>query len=245
MLSPIEIEQCALNGWPAQQTYLHGGMAVRWADGYTKRANSATVLFDASWSAAKQSWVEAFYTSRGLPTIFRLLSFNQPDGFDSRLESDGYEKLDPTHVMSTVINPSFKTDGRSRLVDLDHWLNLYHDLDQSKLGDEKKRLHRAILKQIPGQVLPLVLFVNQEPAACGLGVCDGGAVGLFDIVTAETYRRQGLGTAVVESLLACGKTAGAQVGFLQVVAKNEPAQRIYVKSGFKILYNYWYRSKAS
>ncbi len=245
MFAPVEIEQLALNAWPARQTYLHSGMAVRWADGYTKRANSATILFDASWSADKQQWVEDFYRNRGLPSIFRLLSFTDPKIFDSNLEANGYEKLDLTHVMSAEINPSFEIDGRCQIVGLAEWLAVFHELEKSKLGVEKRRRHQAILEQIPGTICPMVLNIDQEPAACGLGVCDGGAIGLFDIVTGENFRRRGLGTAVVQSLLAWGKTEGAQVGFLQVLAKNESAQRIYVKSEFKILYNYWYRAKAS
>lgn len=245
MIAPVEIEQLALNAWPARQTYLHGGMAVRWADGYTKRANSATILFDASWSVAKQQWVEDFYRSRGLPPIFRLLSFNNPKIFDAKLEAEGYEKVDLTYVMSAEINSNYKIDGRCQIVGLAEWLAVFHELEKSKLGAEKQRQHRAILEQIPGTICPMLLMIGQEPAACGLGVYDGGAIGLFDIVTGENFRRQGLGTAVVQSLLAWGKTAGAQVQFLQVLAKNESAQRIYVKSGFKILYNYWYRAKAS
>ncbi|MEM8857455.1 MAG: GNAT family N-acetyltransferase [Chloroflexota bacterium] len=242
MLSSIEIEQLALNAWPGINTYLYGGWVVRWANGYTKRANSATVLFDASWSAEKQRWVEDFYTKRNQRPIFRLLSFNGPEAFDVQLEQDGYERLDLTSVMTAHLQ-SGSIDGRCQTIPLNDWLQIFHELDQSKLGDEKKRLHHALLSQIPGQVCPMVLYVDKVPAACGLGVLDGEAIGLFDIVTGDAFRRRGLGTVLVQSILGWGEARGAKLGYLQVVAKNRPAINLYNKLGFAEQYQYWYRAR--
>lgn len=242
MIPSIEIEQLALNAWPGTNTYLLGGWVVRWANGYTKRANSATVLFDASWSAEKQQWVEAFYTKREQRTIFRLLSFNTPQVFDAQLEQDGYEQLDLTNVMTVTLKDGPK-DGRCHVVPLDEWLEIFHLLDQSKLGDEKKRLHKTLLEQIPGRVCPMILYDGNAPAACGLGVLDGSAIGLFDIVTGESFRRRGLGTVLVKSILSWGVEHGAQSGYLQVIAANQTAIRLYEKVGFSESYQYWYRAK--
>jgi len=38
------LEERAFNAWPALQTVLVDGWAFRWANGYTKRANSANAL---------------------------------------------------------------------------------------------------------------------------------------------------------------------------------------------------------
>lgn len=249
-ISAVEIEQLALNAWPGLNTYLHAGLVVRWADGYTKRANSATALFDASWTAEKQQWVEDFYAKRDQRPIFRLLSFTQPVVMDQKLEAAGYEQLDLTAVMTKALEPDqFKKeiDGRCQIVSLADWLEIFHELDRSKLGDEKKQLHHALLRQIPGQLCPLVLYSNEgdgiEPAACGLGVLDGGAIGLFDIITAENQRRRGWGKLLIASLLAWGIQKGAHTSFLQVVEKNQPAIALYEKLGFAQLYRYWYRAK--
>ena len=247
MYTPAEIEQLALNAWPGLNTYLHGGMVVRWANGYTKRANSATVLFDASWAAEKQRWVEDFYENRNQRPIFRLLSFTQPETFEQKLESAGYKQLDPTLVMTVNLSKSTyggEIDGLCKAIPLEEWLEIFHQLDRSKLGDEKKQLHHALLKQIPGQLCPLVLVVDAEPAACGLGVLDGGAIGLFDIVTAENHRRRGYGKRLMQSLLVWGQTHGAMTGYLQVIDGNKPAIHLYQKLGFTKLYTYWYRAKS-
>ena len=248
MHTPAEIEQLALNAWPGLNTYLHAGMVVRWANGYTKRANSATVLFDASWTAEKQSWVEAFYAKRAQRPIFRLLSFTRPENFDLQLEAAGYEQLDLTAVMVLDLQKSSLTEegsDRCKTIQLNEWLEIFHRLDRSKLGNEKKMLHHALLENIPGQLCPMVLYVGQEPAACGLGVLDGNAIGLFDIVTAETHRRQGYGKSLMQSILNWGIENGAAAGYLQVIKKNQPAIALYQKLGFTELYNYWYRAQAS
>ena len=245
--SPVEIEQLSLNAWPSSQTYLYGGMVVRRANGYTKRANSATVLFDATWTAEKQRWVEQFYGQHQQPAIFRLLSFNGASQFDERLKTAGYEKIDLTHVMTCTLdqaNPDHQLDHRCQILPLDAWLEIFHTLDQSKLGDQKKQLHHGILEQIPGRLCPMILAINKKPVACGLGVLDGGAVGLFDIVTGEAYRQKGYGSALIHGLLDWGRTHGAMFSFLQVMAQNEPAINLYVKKGFKRAYFYWYRKNA-
>lgn len=246
-ISPIEIEQLSLNAWPSIHTYLKDGLIVRWADGYTKRANSATVLFDATWSADKQRWVERFYEKRALPPIFRLLSFNESDFFDTQLESAGYKQIDLTNVMTLLLDPpraKTKMDHRCHILPLTEWLEIFHKLDLSKLGDKKKQLHYAILERVPGKLCPLVLTIDQEPVACGLGVLDGQGLGLFDIVTGELHRRKGYGSSLLNALLSWGVSEGATFSFLQVIAQNESAINLYVKKGFKITYSYWYRTKA-
>ena len=80
---------------------------------------------------------------------------------------------------------------------------------------------------------------------CGLGVVESKHIGLFDIVIDKSYRNQGLGQILIESILAWGKSKGAEYGYLQVLVDNDPAVRLYSKAGFKEEYRYWYRMKGS
>ena len=84
---------------------------------------------------------------------------------------------------------------------------------------------------------------DSEPQGCGLGVVSGGHLGLFDIATDRAHRRQGLGTALCEGLMAWGRERGAHTAYLQVVADNHGAVELYRRLGFEELYRYWYRTR--
>ena len=79
---------------------------------------------------------------------------------------------------------------------------------------------------------------------CGLGVVEDKFVGLFDIVIDPQYRNQGFGKLLVENILKWGKNKEADTAYLQVLADNASAIRLYEKVGFKEAYRYWYRIKA-
>ena len=69
-------------------------------------------------------------------------------------------------------------------------------------------------------------------------------VGLFDIVVEPSQRGQGVGFSLVNSLLAWGKSQGANRAYLQVVANNASALALYDKLGFETHHHYWYRRQA-
>jgi len=68
-------------------------------------------------------------------------------------------------------------------------------------------------------------------------------IGLFDIVTDQAYRNQGLGEQLVLNLLQWGQEKGAKYSYLQVLKDNQPALRLYEKIGYHEQYVHWYRIK--
>jgi ribosomal protein S18 acetylase RimI-like enzyme len=67
---------------------------------------------------------------------------------------------------------------------------------------------------------------------------------VFDVVTDEAMRGQGIATALVARLLARAWDRGARVAYLQVDADNAPAIAVYRRYGFSTIYTYHYCGRA-
>jgi GNAT superfamily N-acetyltransferase len=241
------IELAALNAWPALEEIDLDGWRVRFANGYTKRANSVTPLrMSAGSLELKVDRCEALFREHNLPPTFRLLSHSDPDHLDTILEARGYAKLDPTRVQHLDLESeagSTHTGVPAGLEDwndhLDDWLLTFHDLaGESRPLDPT---HQQLLEAIVGDRFPAVRRVGERVVACGLGVREDDLVGLFDCVTAASERRRGHATRLVKGILDWGRRHGGRHAYLQVVTANEPACRLYATLGFRDVYTYWYR----
>jgi ribosomal protein S18 acetylase RimI-like enzyme len=239
------IEEAALNAWPALQQMLYDGWLLRFARGYTKRANSVNPLFASSIAVGdKIAACEALYASRGLRPTFRITPFAAPPDLDQALEQRGYRKIDLTVVMhrdlaGADLQPALSAELRD--TPLDEWVSIYWHLSQTQ--EAHRQTHLEILRAIPSRRLPVVLADAGQAVACGLGVLEQGYFGLFDVITDPARRNRGYGSQLICGLLERALESGAQHAYLQVVAENAPARHIYTRLGFAPLYSYWYRVK--
>jgi N-acetylglutamate synthase len=239
--APLAIERAALRAWPSLEQHEDAGWLLRFAGGYTKRANSATPLVaDTRNLAGRVERVERRYAARGLPPIFRLLSFAAPPGLDALLAARGYLRVDESLVLAGDA-AALGAAAASALAaaSRDDWLPCYERW--SGADPARRELHRAILAAIEPPCLYALREKDGRPIACGLGVCDGTLVGLFDLAVAPEARRQGHGTALVRAICAWGQAQGAARAYLQVVEHNQAAHRLYGALGFREAYRYWYR----
>lgn len=87
------------------------------------------------------------------------------------------------------------------------------------------------------------IAVEHEGETVGIGtaVSENGWTGLINIASDERYRRRGIGTKIVCGLAEWSMRHGADRLYLQVVADNEPAKRLYGKLGFRRAFDYHYR----
>jgi GNAT superfamily N-acetyltransferase len=247
MISIRHLEELSLNAWPALQTAVYDGWLLRFADGYTRRANSVNPLYPGALDPVEKiRRCEAIYAARGQDTVFKLTDAAEPADLDARLERCGYRREAPTSVQTVdlgalALPPSVDAAGAGAVTDA--WL-----ADFCRLNRVAER-HRPTMRRMLGGLIPAACFMalrdGHETVAVGLAVRDGGHVGLFDIVTAPERRGQGFGTALVHQLLAWGKAGGAHTAYLQVMRDNAPALRLYARLGFRERYGYWYRVKAA
>ncbi len=237
------VEEASLNAWPAMQQILLDGWLLRFANGFTKRANSIIPLYPSMQPVPnKVRYCENLYGRERLKTIFRLTSITNPNELDDYLAERGYKHQDPTLVLYATLADRIQPKRSSRrfaLLTKENWLALYTEL--TDMPEQAQALHAAILSGIQNTCAYAVLMEGDIPLACGLGVLEQELFGIFDVVTHVDHRQSGLGADLVASLLDWGALRGAHTGYLQVVADNKPARGLYGKLGFGELYRYWYR----
>jgi N-acetylglutamate synthase len=235
------LEHVTMRAWPALEVVHYDGWTLRFANGYTGRANSVNPLDHSSLPLDdKLHFCEHWYAQRNLPTVFRLNIAMQPSNLDEELEAHGYERYNDSMVKTNDLT-SFEHH-------IDKRFSYQHVLHDDWLADWGRwnnvpDLHiqtaKEMLKHSPAECC----YGRVEDKAVGLAVREGDTVGLFDIVVSPDARRQGLGHALVSSLLVWAKDQGATKAFLQVDAKNTPALNLYSSLGYKEHHRYWYRRK--
>lgn len=239
------LEEISFNAWAALQTVYYDGWLVRFANGYTRRVNSVNPIYPSALAAdAKITRCEQLYNQRGQRTVFKMTPAVFPDTLDDLLAQRGYTKEALTTVQLAPLNnlpvPERPADLLTNAPTKD-WLDAF-----CRLNTIDPR-HRPTMEHMLASVVPHCAFIalhhENEIAAVGLAVVDGAYVGLYDIVTDARWRGRGLGTQLVLNLLHWGKAQGAQTAYLQVMANNNPALRLYHQIGFRDLYPYWYRVK--
>ncbi|WP_342565481.1 GNAT family N-acetyltransferase [Paenibacillus sp. FSL R7-0345] len=243
------IEELTLNTWPAEQSVLLDGWILRSASGYTKRSNSVNPLYGPSETGysldvgQKIRLAEQYYEQDGLQTVFKITPYIHPAGLDDLLSEQGYRMDSPSSVRVLELEQLPPLQSRHTLVISGQltaeWLAVF--ARQAELSEAQRDTLSRMLSSSSLQQGYALLLKDGVPAACGLGVIQHGYIGLYDIITAPEYRRQGMAEELILGLLHWGRTQGASASFLQVVLANTGASALYDKLGYKEAYRYWYR----
>jgi N-acetylglutamate synthase len=235
----LAIEERALNAWPALQTLMVSGWAMRLSGGFTKRANSANALSPCGSFEEIRTVAEALFASQGLPAIFRISPL-APAEADLALEAAGYRYFDPSLFMTAPL------DGRGpkNTAEIDarpseEWLEGF--ALANGVGSALRQSHDAIVRLIALPSAFVTIRDSGKPIGFGLGVYERGMVGLFDIVVMPDARGRGGGRALTEAILGWGKDSGAQAAYLNVRRANDVAMKLYSSLGFSEAYAYHYR----
>jgi GNAT superfamily N-acetyltransferase len=237
-------EELSINAHPALQTQVYDGWLLRFANGYTNRANSVNPLYPSSVDIQEKiNECERRYFMQCLPTVYKL-----NDGADANLDralgQRGYSIATPTYVMEMDLRDSDFPDYDCVIADHadDEWLKSFFSFslysDTVNMATAKQMLDNVKNPMMCGRII-----ANGKTVACGSAVVECGYMGLYNVVVDERERGKGYGRAICESLVAAAKRKGARTAYLQVVEENHVAVGLYAKMGYKPLYSYWYRVK--
>jgi len=237
------IEELSMNSWPAIRILQYDGWVLRFADGYTKRANSVYPLYPSKIDVdEKIGFCESFYRDLNLPAVFKQTHASIPSDLDAYLEKRGYRVDSQTSVQLLDLtqeeyeiaeNVDLSTEGTET------WHAAFALMND--ISTERRATHENILRVILPDKCYVSINVEDHLIGCGLGVLQAGYLGIFDIVIDPDHRGQGYGIRLMQALLAWGQRRGADKAYLQVMCNNAPALRLYKNLGFEEAYQYWYR----
>lgn len=239
------IEELSLNALPALQTMYVDGWVLRFAKGYTKRANSVNSLYASTRNThEKIRFCKEIYRRKQLPVVFKMTRATQPKNLDVILASNGYESNSRTSVQTAEIgniDPDSFPDAQVNNMLTEEWFAYFCRMNNVR--DKNQSTLWQILENIALPKCFVTVRDDRKPTACGLSALQVQYCGLFDIVTDASVRRKGFGRQTVQCLLAWGKQNCARQAYLQVMLNNTPALRFYNQLGFREVYQYWYRIK--
>jgi ribosomal protein S18 acetylase RimI-like enzyme len=210
------LEHAAALAWPGVEQQRLGGWLLRFGRGSTRRANSAVPLDVPTHSDV--SAIIDWYAARAVAPLVAAPDrlFRVPPGVSTDAE---------TLVMTGDVTTQRPSEVAIAARPDDEWLRLYR-------------------RDVPVDVLTAVIdgevaFATSAGAAVGRGAVtespDGTRwIGLSAIHVVETARRRGLARHLCEALLHWGGERGATRAYVQVLADNTAATRLYESMGFSV-----------
>jgi N-acetylglutamate synthase len=232
------LEVRLINLWPAVTTLIMEGWAIRMANGYSGRANSASAI----WAGAELTpellhLMEALFTQAGLEPCVRVTPVAKRGTLEMVL-ARGYRVKDHTLVMLAPIGAHQESAVAVHLEPKPSpaWLTGVSALQ------EAAKSNTAHLEAIVGCIqLPATfatVFDGGAPVGFGMAAVDRGFAELGSIILAPAARGRGLGKALVQMLLNWAAEAGAEQAFLQVTQDNSAARGLYESLGFATICGY-------
>jgi N-acetylglutamate synthase len=236
------VETVAANALPASVTEVCDGWRLRYSYGVTRRANSVLAEKHSEPLEPKLRAVSNFYARFDTKPRFQLCPTSEPSELNALLLERGYTNIPGAKVQTLGLN-TFKPRGDISQIQLlskpnDAWFSVYRAVEKADFKKEKVRTW--MLGNIQPEATFALLYLDDEPAAVGLGVFEAGFVGTFNMATLQEFRGRGGASSILTALAGWGKTLGGHTLYLQVSEDNFRARSVYENLGFKTLYSYWY-----
>jgi ribosomal protein S18 acetylase RimI-like enzyme len=235
----LDCERRIVNAWPSPATLLIDDWVVRFAGGYSGRANSASPLKPgAELDEDTLSLIEELYRSDGLPPCIRLtplvgeatLAMVKARGFAVRDASFGLIRaLDD---IEPEIEPDLQIEARPSA----DWIAGVAARQSGIKADAGKLA--AIVEGVRLPAAFATWLIAGEPVAFGMSVAERGMAEIGSVVVDPAHRGHGLGRRLIGGLMGWARAMDAEQAYLQVDQTNAVALGLYRSLGFRELYAY-------
>lgn len=244
--SILLLEQAFLSAWPALENEADRGWVRRFADGYTKRANSVQSMDPSDDSDAEErlalfrKWAEA----RGIEPTFRAtpLASEKVLAALNRLDWQPFEQ---STVMAKPVGAAFTPKHAFKLFDATDpsWYDVQARM--SGYSEDTTIALRDMLGRITTPATGILVYDDKGEVAASALTNNNEGIGVYlNVVVRPSARGQGFGRSVMQVALNWSQTAGAYWAAIQVVSDNVPAVNLYRSLGFDEIYRYHYRRPA-
>jgi ribosomal protein S18 acetylase RimI-like enzyme len=243
-ISPDDLQLVCAAGWQAPVQARLGTWVLRAGGGFTGRANSALPVGEPGVPLDDAlERVKDFYARAGLPTqaqvvvgsevmdalLARSWTRSRPNEADTlvqvaRVAAARRASKGATGSDEVGLRPSPNDD----------WLRRY-----GRSTGASPDLVRSLLL---GAERVTFAQVGEPAVAVGRAVVTGDWVGLYAVEVEPERRGSGLGSTIVDALLAWGAANGARSAYLQVLADNGAGLALYAPYGFRTHHSYRYLS---
>ncbi|MFJ1542870.1 GNAT family N-acetyltransferase [Micromonospora chalcea] len=249
----VALELAADEAWPAPVRGRLGDWRLRWADGWTGRANSALPVGDPDRPLpAALDAVQRWYAERGGTALVNTpLPLAAPVG--AELDARGWAARPPVLVQTVPLRalaagladapeadtpPTAGPDGAPPVTlagaPADDWLAIAAGR-KGGLPDAARHVLTAV-----DRVRFAELRVDGRLLAVGRGTVTGEGrwLGVSLLEVLPEARRRGFAVAIVRALAGWGAAEGATRAFLQVEQSNNGAVELYRRLGFTTHHTY-------
>ncbi|UJQ93846.1 GNAT family N-acetyltransferase [Mariluticola halotolerans] len=241
--SNLQLEQAFLSAWPALETHKDGGWVWRFANGYTKRANSAQSM-DPGDEAEAGERLERFAEwarERGVPPTFRVTPL-AGEKVITALNTAHWKPIEHSVVMAMPVGAAFTPKHSFRLFKATdpEWYEVQAAM--SGYGGETVGALTDMLGRITAPVTGILVYDENGGAAAAALTNNNGGIGVYlNVVVRADLRGKGYGRSVMQAALNWSRDGGADWAAMQVVSDNVPALNLYRSLGFEEVYRYHYR----
>lgn len=235
----LECERRIVNAWPAPGTLLIGDWVVRFASGYSGRANSASPLKPgAELDETTLALIEELYRGDGLPPCIRLTPLAGAATAAAviargyRVRDASFGMIAGTDAFEPKIDPDVQLEARAG----EDWIAgvAAHQTGAKRhIGNLS-----AIVERIRLPAAFATLLIAGEPVAYGMAVSERGMAEIGSIVVDPAHRGHGFGRAIVGGLMSWANAMANEQAYLQVDQTNAVAIGLYRSLGFRQLYGY-------
>lgn len=235
----LECERRIVNAWPSPSTLLIGDWVVRFASGYSGRANSLSPLKPgAELDDDTLAMIEELYRADGLPPSIRLTPLVGRDTL-GRVLARGYRLKDASFGLVAALNgaqPEIEPDLQIEARPSQDWIA---GVSSHQVEAKRNEAHlAAIVEKVRLPAAFATLLLAGEPVAYGMSVVERGMAEIGSVMVDPNHRGHGLGRRLVAGLMSWGRLMGAQTSYLQVDQTNAVALRLYAGLGYRRLYAY-------